>query len=285
MHTDQDAPPLHGHDFVELVYVIEGEGEHVCDGESYQLFAGDVFIINPDEQHAYHIAANQKIEIFNCLFTPSLFDEDLLRGLGITHSMDYFYVHPFLDNSERFHRCINLRGEAAVDIQSMFVKMSNEYEARQNGYETIIRLQLVQLLIQLSRIYAHGDTTLSLNRKELERKTFIKRVAGYLERHYDQKLTLANLSSLFNMSSRHLNRIFKEETGKTVVEYIHHIRISRAKKLLTESDAKIIAVALDVGYDDPAFFTRLFTRKVGCPPGRYREKSGMEPSRIEIHPS
>nr|WP_275582958.1 AraC family transcriptional regulator [Gracilibacillus alcaliphilus] len=163
--------------------------------------------------------------------------------------------------------------------------MSNEYEARQNGYETIIRLQLVQLLIQLSRIYAHGDTTLSLNRKELERKTFIKRVAGYLERHYDQKLTLANLSSLFNMSSRHLNRIFKEETGKTVVEYIHHIRISRAKKLLTESDAKIIAVALDVGYDDPAFFTRLFTRKVGCPPGRYREKSGMEPSRIEIHPS
>ncbi len=281
----QDTPPLHGHDFVELVYVIEGQGEHVCDGRSYQLFAGDVFIINPDEEHTYYIAPQQKVEIFNCLFTPALFDENLLRGLGITNSMDYFYVHPFLDNCERFHRCLNLRGEAAAEIQSMFVKMANEYQTRQNGFEPVIRLQLVQLLIQLSRMYVHGDTTFQLNRKELERKTLIKRIAGYLERHYDQKLTLANLSSLFNLSSRHLNRIFKEETGKTIVEYMHHVRIYRAKKLLAESDAKIISVALEVGYDDPAFFTRLFTRKVGCSPGKYREKSGTPQPVLSIRQS
>ncbi|UOQ50378.1 AraC family transcriptional regulator [Gracilibacillus caseinilyticus] len=276
VHTDRNAPPLHAHDFIELVYVMEGKGDHVCDGESYPLTAGDVFIINPGEQHTYIINQKDKLEIVNCLFMPYLFDAVWLKGLGITESMDYFYVHPFLEKEERFHHCINLRGNEADQIYCMFEKMCYEYEGGQHGYESIIRLQLVQLLIELSRIYLRvNDGQSKIDIKQQERKTFIHRISGYLERHADQKLTLTTLSELFGISSRHLNRIFKEETGRTVVEYIHEIRMNRAKKLLVETSEKIIVIAMEVGYDDPAFFTRLFTRKVGCSPGRYREQLAL----------
>jgi AraC family L-rhamnose operon regulatory protein RhaS len=64
--------------------------------------------------------------------------------------------------------------------------------------------------------------------------------------------------------------LFKKETGQTVVEMVHNIRIEKAKQFLIESDEKVINVAMKVGYDDPAFFSRLFRRVVGCSPGKYK---------------
>jgi len=64
------------------------------------------------------------------------------------------------------------------------------------------------------------------------------------------------------------------EYGKSVIDVLHDIRISRAKHLLTETDEKVIAIATMVGYDDPSFFSRLFHRHVGCSPSQYR--TGLE---------
>ncbi|WP_181397669.1 AraC family transcriptional regulator [Gracilibacillus dipsosauri] len=277
VHTTRNTPPIHAHDFIELVYVTEGEAEHLFEGEHYPLSKGDVFIINPGEVHTYQVKPNSELGIVNCLFMPSLFNEAWLRGLGISESMDYFYVHPFLEKCERFHRCLKLRGQEAEDIRAKLEELADEFKSKRKGYSPLIRLQLVQLLIVLSRIYVRQNViTEPLNVKAHERKMFIQRICGYLERHYDQKITIASLSELFNISTRHLNRTFKAETGKTVIEFIHHIRITRAMKLLTETNEKVIWIAMDVGYDDPAFFTRLFTRKVGCSPGKYRDQSNVE---------
>lgn len=275
VHTERNIPPIHGHDFTELVYVTEGEAEHIFEGEHYVVSAGDVFIINPGEVHTYRLQPGNKLGIINCLFMPDLFDEVLLRGLGIPESMDYFYVHPFLDKNERIYHCLNnLRGQDAEHVCSLFEEMINEFEARRNGYPTLIRLQLVQLLFQLSRICGEQKSSPELLiLRNQERKILTQRICGYLERHYDQKLSLKVLSELFNISARHLNRVFKEETGRTFIEFVHEIRITKAKKLFSESNEKVITIAMEVGYDDPAFFTRLFTRQVGCSPGKYRDRS------------
>ncbi len=273
-HTEDNMPPVHSHDFVELVYIADGEAKHSFEGELYDISAGDVYIINPGEVHTYVIQPGNKLEIINCLFMPSFIDESLLKELGISDSMDYFYVHPFLDNNERFHHGLNLRGQDAADVLALLNRMAEEYKGLRKGYSTLIRLQLIQLLVQLSRIYEeqihYKEPTFV---RHQERRILVQRICGYLERHYHQKLTLAILSDLFNISSRHLNRIFKEETGKTVIEALHVIRIERAKHLLIDSDDKVISIAMEVGYDDPAFFTRLFSRKVGVSPGKYRGES------------
>lgn len=94
-----------------------------------------------------------------------------------------------------------------------------------------------------------------------------------MERHFDKKkLAIPELCELFSISSRHLNRVFKQETGQTVTERIHQIRIDRAKQYLDEGEDKVINIAQRVGYEDPAFFTLLFRRKVGCSPGQYRDR-------------
>jgi len=273
VHTNLNMPPVHGHDFVELVYVVDGEAKHIFEGEHYDVSSGNVFIINPGEVHTYFIEPGKRLEIINCLFMPSFINKVWLRNLGISESMDYYYIHPFLDKRERFHHSLHLKGNDTVRVLSLLDGISNDFEEKRTGYPTLIRLQLIQLLIQLSRIYGEQQNT-STNHSVMriqERKMLVQRICGYLERHYDQKVSLAILSDLFNISSRHLNRVFKEETGKTVIEAVHQIRIERAKCLLTESNEKIISIAMEVGYDDPAFFTRLFNRQVGCSPGKFRD--------------
>ncbi|WP_059102618.1 AraC family transcriptional regulator [Shouchella shacheensis] len=274
IHIENNLPPVHGHDFIELVFVTHGTATHVFEGEEYGLYAGDAFIINPGEVHTYKLHQGKELGIINCLFLSPLIDDIWLRELGVSESMDYFYIHPFLHKKERFHHCLNLRGKCAADIHIQFETMLREYEQKKTGYATVIRLQLVQVLIELSRIYGEvGTSTRHLEVKHMERRQLVQRIWGYLERHYDQKLTLDVLSDLFNISSRHLNRVFKAESGQTIIEAIHQIRIKRAKVLLAETSEKIIYIALEVGYEDPAFFTRLFSRQVGCSPGKYRERT------------
>lgn len=273
VHDVHNTPIDHSHDFIELVYLVSGRADHVFEGEAYPIQAGDVFIINPGEVHTYRTEPDERIEIINCLFTPELIHEPLLKELGVSQSMDYFYVHPFLDKRERFHHRLNLHGAGAGHVLQLMEGIIAEWESRRSGYYTVLKLQMLQLLIVLSRYY--GDACKAKDKKPLrvsEHSLLVRRITGFLERHYDKKLAIPALCELFTISTRQLNRVFKQETGQTVTERIHQIRIERAKQMLDEGDDKVISVAQRVGYEDPAFFTQLFRRKVGCSPGQYRAR-------------
>lgn len=278
MKIEQGTNTEHDHEFVELVYVVRGGGRHLFEGESYDIRAGDVFIINPGESHAYSVRPGEKMEIINCLFLPSLLPDSLLRGLGVTNEMDYFYVHPFLKSEQRFNHRLNLQGEDAERALGLLDGMLAEFAEAKTGFAAVIRLKLLELLLLLSRYYKHSTARNGASAaREQERTTMTaRRVYGYMERHYDKKLSVDSLAELFNVSARHLNRIMRRQYGKSVVDVLHDIRIGRAKRLLLETDEKVIAIAMMVGYDDPSFFTRLFQRHVGCPPGKYRAGSTGE---------
>ncbi|PZE22302.1 AraC family transcriptional regulator [Paenibacillus xerothermodurans] len=273
-HDHAHVPSLHGHDFIELVYVVRGQAEHMFEGSCYDMRAGDVFIINPGEVHTYRIKPGKQLEIINCLFMSDLIRGSWLLELGISQSMDYFYVHPFLDHRERFHNRLNLNGQDAARTLFLLETMMNEFDSRLSGCETLIRLQLVELLILLSRSYqqAEGHCGKAAVRSD-SRQLLVRRICGYLERYYDKKVSIAAICEMFNISARQLNRIFKEVLGMTVVDMVHQIRIERAKHLLRETEDKVITIAGRVGYEDPAFFSRLFHRQVGCSPGKFRESS------------
>ncbi|AZN41829.1 helix-turn-helix domain-containing protein [Paenibacillus albus] len=269
--TVQGSIAEHGHEFVELVYVVRGKGMHVFQGSRYEVHAGDVFIINPGETHAYETDKDEQMEIINCLFMPSFIPDALLTELEITGSMDYFYVHPFLDHDARFNHRLNLHGQDAVGVLTLLENMIREINNRSIGHTTLIRLQMIELLILLSRFY----TMMPQQRqhpspRQLDREMTAKRIYGYLERNYEKKITLQSLSLLFNASIRQLNRLMQEEYNRSVFEALHEIRIERAKHLLLETEEKVIVVATMVGYEDQSFFNRLFMRHVGCSPKQYR---------------
>lgn len=275
-HDSDNIPPAHSHEFIELVYVVKGKAKHVFEGKSYPIKTNDVFIINPGEIHTFDIEPEDTLEIINCLFISTFIEDSLLKELGVSQSMDFFYIHPFLDNVERFHHFINVDGNYASRLLSIFEGMIDEYSQEKPNFSILIRLQLIELLLILSRIYNEMQLTIqheSLNKTENQK--LVQRITGYLTRNYDQKISIANLCKLFSISPRHLSRLFKKETGRTVIDMLHEIRIDKAKTLLLETDYKVIEVALNIGYDDPSYFSKLFQRVVGCSPRKYKKATTM----------
>ena len=71
MPTQHSATAPHQHDFFELVYLMSGRGTHLIGATGYPLRAGDVYVICPNETHAYHPDADTSVRIVNVLFMSS----------------------------------------------------------------------------------------------------------------------------------------------------------------------------------------------------------------------
>lgn len=266
---DSDRIP-HTHEFVELVYVQEGWATHEFEGESYVIGPGDVFIINPGEMHTYRIRKGEPLDIINCLFTPALIRESLLHELELASAMDFLYVLPFLDEQERFYHRLRLGKQESATVLTILQSMVEETERAAAGYRSLITIKLVELLILLSRYYKEQlqQSAIQVDPDDMR----VRRIRGYLERHAYQPVQVEAIASLFHIGSRHLNRILKKETGRSVVEIVHHLRLEKAKHLLLSTNDTILSIAASVGYESPSFFNRLFTREVGCSPSEYRKR-------------
>jgi two-component system, response regulator YesN len=109
-------------------------------------------------------------------------------------------------------------------------------------------------------------------RKIPKKKDIIAEVKAYLAEHYHEPIGLAELSARFFINPYYLSQLFKQRTGDTYMNYLAHIRISKAKELLVKSDLKVYEICQMVGYSDTQHFARLFEKLAGCKPSQYRKQ-------------
>lgn len=92
--------------------------------------------------------------------------------------------------------------------------------------------------------------------------------------HYSLESPVSHMVELSGLAERTFKRRFTQATGMSPLEYIHRLRLEEAKQMLEASDDPIEAIAVEVGYQDPSFFTRLFRREVALTPAQYRRRFG-----------
>ncbi len=102
----------------------------------------------------------------------------------------------------------------------------------------------------------------------------IKKAMDYIRKNYMFKISLNDISEHVNLSVSYLSKIFKEETGKSISEYINIVKVENSKLLLLDNDIPLIEVSYLAGFDDQSYFTKVFKRNTGTTPGRFREKRG-----------
>jgi transcriptional regulator GlxA family with amidase domain len=102
----------------------------------------------------------------------------------------------------------------------------------------------------------------------------ISRVQTYIEKNYEEALTIGQLAARFNMSPRTFIRKFAAVTGNTPLEYIQRVRVEAAKRLLEKGKLTVEQVCMETGYADFGFFRNIFKRLTGLAPQEYKRKYG-----------
>ncbi|WP_372630032.1 helix-turn-helix domain-containing protein [Cohnella sp.] len=113
----------------------------------------------------------------------------------------------------------------------------------------------------------------SISRLEIKQRTerkIIYDIRDYLEREYMRKHSLKELSDRFYLSKEYISKMFKEEFGTNLFEYLANLKIERAKQMLTGSEAKLRQIVDELGFNDESHFSKTFKKHTGCPPKAYR---------------
>lgn len=128
--------------------------------------------------------------------------------------------------------------------------------------------KLVELLTLLMEESWHPGTVRVTHGK----KQNLQEIKEYLDTHFAEKITLDDLSAKFYINKFYLTRVFKEQFGQPVTNYLVQLRITQAKRMLRFTDRSIEAIAQDCGLNDANYFSRLFKKVEGVPPGEYRRQ-------------
>ena len=130
--------------------------------------------------------------------------------------------------------------------------------------------------LRIAKVYLlkwHGEGQLpyaSLVRRQPHADLVVRRTEDWLAQHFREPHAVAAAVAASGIPERSLKRRFKAATGSTLIGYVQNLRIEEAKRLLETGHGSAEDVAAEAGYENPAFFRRLFKRCTGLTPGEYR---------------
>lgn len=99
----------------------------------------------------------------------------------------------------------------------------------------------------------------------------INKILAYIEQNYDQDITVKSLSRYVIMGENYVSALFKKKTGKTLIHYLHEVRIRKAMELLEQTDLPVCEIGMKVGFVNDNYFIKIFKRIAGTTPSQYRQ--------------
>ncbi|MBR4109741.1 MAG: AraC family transcriptional regulator [Oscillospiraceae bacterium] len=240
---------LHTHDFVELIFVLDGKGTATIDDQTFPIKKGDLVVYNAGLTHSETSSTDAPLEL-QFLAWDKLQITDLPPNWLIPPSYGYIFA------SEEMY---------PVFCQ-YFRTLLQEFETKSHLYIDVAQNVSRTLLMYLFRLINQTGSNASL----LGKNRTIAHLLSYIEQHFREQLSLEQISQACFCNVYYLSHIFTQEQGMSIGKYILSRRMEEAKRLLRETSLPINEVGVAVGLPDASYFCRIFKKTCGMTPLKYR---------------
>lgn len=241
----------HRHEYWEIVWCLDSEGQQVIDFVEYDNTPGRIFTIAPGQ---VHLATDESKNVRLLVFAHG-FVETNKRSTRLVERI--FSVRddraPYLD----------VASEGLPYLYNIFNLIKEECERPDCDWA------LVESLINSFLRYVLRYST-SSERQADERDPRVGQVIELIDEHYRSEKSCDFYASALNLTKKRINEIVKGELGKTVTQLIHDRIILEANRELAFSNRTIKNLALDLGFNDPAYFSRFYQNQMNESPAQFR---------------
>ena len=253
---------FHGHDYVEIVLVRQGHACHIMrQGKkilTHSIIKGDLFTILPGEVHCYRDCRNFGIYNF-CVGTEFL--HSLSPDLDKLADFPAFFQRkrPFLMNQ------LHLLPMHFLEAESIIKKMKMAMQSTKPSKLLNVKLRMLDFL---TAFFDGGILNWGKSSHKMDEKLFA--VIEQMEKNPEPKFNLSQAAREACMSSSSFSHKFKATVGMSPVDYHVFLRLEVAKAQLIETTASVLDIAINNGFCDDNYFIRLFKKRYGVTPGKYR---------------
>lgn len=275
--------PAHAHDTYEIDYVASGECKMtVTDSQTgasntVTLKAGHYIFFRENVKHDFLVERGSPCRIRNIEFVFRNYDS--LPSLSVlasnTNCTKFLTAVPdycVVRDDGIFSSCLDL-------LHEILLELYEEHKLIREMPDMKIVLTLLLLLQRMAeQIDSDIETTKSYD-------FYIRQAIEYIKGNYEntEKISITDIAQYVRIAPAYLQRMFKAETGMTIIEYISSVRLEKAKFLLRKTDMPILDIALNVGYLSRQRLFQLFKEKEGISPGQYRNKHRKKMDSCQMH--
>ena len=259
---------LHRHRFIEVVYILSGRARHIIEEKEYAVQKGDISVINTNEVHAFMADpdCDEPFLAYDLMFTPDFLDQNGLADKDFSLLSDAFLFYSLFPEEQDFKQRFNLIPRQ-YELGAIFEKIYTEYKNQKIGYLNLIRIYTAEIIIRLFRRIQHREeTTLSPAQKGL-----VEKVIAYIEENYNIKIKTEEIASRLFFNKNYISRLFKQETGLSIHEFVRELRIKEACRQLSSTRRTVSDIACDCGFSDMKTFYAVFKKQTGYTPKAYRD--------------
>lgn len=252
---------IEAHDQVcaEISYVVSGECDFYTNDQVFHAKKGDIHVIGPGTRH--EIVART--------------DDDL----RMTYMAFHFRENEDMKEAKEFYQkgAMFLKNDR-MQIKAIFDSILFELHMNQVYSQEILDAYATQLLVQVYRLFhleAHGDTWLA--KEDIRKKNYIMgravfQALRYIDNNVEDVENIQQVAEQLKYNATYLSRVFSEQMGVTLSDYIKVKKVERAKEILKRG-VSVDEVAQQLGYSTTQSFSKMFQRYEKCSPSAYKKEN------------
>lgn len=233
---------------LEPEYVHEGYKTSYCEYYYIHFKIGqlDKLDFPTKQEQLYYVLEKRNYALKSSAISYSSIEENILLP-------KYFHYHNY---------------NTFINICCLLDEAINHNETPLEYYKLLTSFKVMEMLVETYRnyvLYNIEDTESSIPKSYLT----VQELLSYLNANYREKISSVTIEKVTGNNFDYINRVFKQMTHKTIFQYLNGVRINHAKELITTTNMKLSDVALEVGYLDLYYFSKVFKKATGTSPSLY----------------